>query len=169
MEKIRVGQIVNTHGIKGECKVKVLTDFADERFQPGQMLHLVNTQAKESLAITVQSARWHKDFLLVVFKEINDMTTAEKYKGFDLVIDRDEIEELDDGFYAFELVGFQVQDETGRYLGDVKQIEETLANDVIRIGRNEKKDLLVPFVDAFVLDIDEEKKKITIQWMEGLE
>lgn len=170
MEKIRVGQLINTHGIRGECKVKVHTDFADERFQAKQVLFLQKPNVRhEEVKVTVVSSRWHKDHLLVVFEEIVDMTSAERYKGFDILIDKDDIEELEEGFYAYELIGFRVVDETGRALGIVKQIEETKANDVIRIERSGLRDLLVPFVDAFVLEIDEEERCMTIQWMEGLE
>lgn len=172
MEKIRVGQLINTHGIRGECKVKVYSDFVDERFQPNQTLYLykkgIGSQEQE-VKVTVKSARWHQDRLLVVFEEIVDMTMAERYKGFDILIDRDEIEDLEEGFYVFELIGYEVVDENDEFIGKVKAIEETGANDVIRIEREGKRDLLVPYVDAFVLEIEEETKKITIHWMEGLE
>lgn len=167
MEKIKVGQLVNTHGIQGECKVRVLTEFAEERFAVGQQLWLC--KGAQTKQVTVSSTRWQNEILLVRFKELKDMTGAEAYKGFEIMIDIDQIEALDEGFYAFELVGYQVFDEHHQLLGHVKRVEETGANDVLRVSRDEKKDLLVPFVDAFIQSIDEEATSIVIHMMEGLE
>lgn len=167
MEKIRVGQLVNTHGVQGECKVRVLTEFAEERFAIGQKLWLVKEAKTKS--VVVSSTRWQNEILLVRFKEIQDMTSAQAYKGYDILIDMDQIEELEEGFYAFELVGYQVFDEQQNLLGFVKRVEETGANDILRVIREGKKDLLVPFVDAFIVSIDEETTSIVIHLMEGLE
>ena len=167
MKKIRVGQLINTHGIRGECKVKVLTEFVEERFQQAQELYLV--KENKEFVVHVKSARWQQDILLVMFDEFTDIDAVEPYKGFDIMINIEDIEKLEDGYYAFELVGYEVFDEEHRMLGHVLRIDETGANDVLRITRENQRDLLVPFVDAFILSIDDETKKIVIHLMEGLE
>ncbi|MBD4322743.1 ribosome maturation factor RimM, partial [Streptococcus pneumoniae] len=53
--RVEVGQIVNTHGIKGEIKVKSNSDFTDVRFQPGQVLTVVHNN--NDLEYTVKSHR----------------------------------------------------------------------------------------------------------------
>ena len=60
--QVEVGQIVNTHGIKGEVKVKSNSDFTDTRFQPGEVL-IVNHHHNE-IEMTITSYRIHKGCLL---------------------------------------------------------------------------------------------------------
>ena len=67
--QVEVGQIVNTHGIKGEVKVKSNSDFTDTRFQPGEVL-IVNHHHNE-IEMTITSYRIHKGFHMLKFEGIN--------------------------------------------------------------------------------------------------
>ncbi|MBR3694446.1 MAG: 16S rRNA processing protein RimM [Erysipelotrichales bacterium] len=165
MSKIRFARIINTHGIKGECKVVLLDDFGKEIFRPG-----VKLLAQPSMKpLTVVSTRTHKGTELVTFKELPSLTEAEKLKGQYLEIDVEDLcDKADGSYYNFELVGLQAVDQDHNVLGVVKAIESTLANDVIRIEAEGRSDILVPLVDAFVLDIDLEENTMMIQVIEGL-
>ena len=66
MEYIRVGNIVNTFGIKGELKVKSLSDFENERFKKDQQLYI--KYHNDYLAVIVNSYRIHKGFILSVYR-----------------------------------------------------------------------------------------------------
>ncbi|MDN8760555.1 ribosome maturation factor RimM, partial [Staphylococcus aureus] len=58
--QVEVGQIVNTHGIKGEVKVKSNSDFTETRFQPGEVLTVKHNN--NEIQLTVTSYRVHKGF-----------------------------------------------------------------------------------------------------------
>ena len=57
--KVEIGKIVNTHGIKGEIKVKSNSDFTETRFQPGELV-IIERKNKEPLEFTIASYRMHK-------------------------------------------------------------------------------------------------------------
>lgn len=163
MARIRFAKIINTHGIKGECKVALLDDFGKEILEEDIKVFASNK------ALTVSARRTHKGFELVTFKEITTMNDAELLKNQFLEIEEEDLcEKADGSYYNYELIGLDAVGENGDVLGKVSAIESTLANDVVRISRESSKDLLVPFVDAFVLDIDLDDNKMVIRVIEGL-
>lgn len=165
MSRIRFAKIINTHGVKGECKIALLEDFESNLFREGIEVIVVPSQKK----LTINTRRTHKGFELVTFKEIEDMNSAELLKNEFLEMNEEDLCDKEDGsYYNFELINLKVVSEEGTSLGNIKAIEKTLANDVIRISREGAKDLLVPFVDAFVKDIDLDSETMVIHVIEGL-
>lgn len=75
-----VGKIVNTHGIKGEVRVISKTDFAEERYKPGNTLYLFMDGSNEPVEVTVNTHRLHKQFHLLQFKERQSLNEVEKLK-----------------------------------------------------------------------------------------
>ena len=165
MEKIRVGKIVNTFGIKGELKVEIITDFPQERFVKDRVL-FVEENGKD-VPLTLASVRYHKGFALLLFKGLENINLVEKYKGLDLWINKEEIPELKDGYYTFELVGMNAYLEDGTLIGEVTDVEDYPANSVLRV-KNGEKEALIPFVDAFVVKVEKQENRILIRNMEGL-
>lgn len=84
--RVEVGQIVNTHGIKGEIKVKSNSDFTDVRFQPGQVLTVVHNN--NDLEYTVKSHRVHKGLHMLTFEGINNINDIEHLKGSSIYQER---------------------------------------------------------------------------------
>ena len=64
-------------------------------------------------------------------------------------------------------MNMEVVDENDRLLGVVSDVMETAAHAVLRI-KTDGKDILIPYVEAFVLKVDAKKNQIKIKWMEGL-
>ena len=83
MEYVRVGNIVNTFGLKGELKIKSHTDFEDVRFKVTQQLYISYMNAFEP--VVIKSFRKHKGFILLSFEK-QDINLVEKYKGCDIFI-----------------------------------------------------------------------------------
>ena len=166
MSEINIGILVNTHGLKGEVKVKPMTDFAEIRFAKGSKIHIQYEDKLEE--VTIQYAKWAKQLLIVKFKEYNDINLVEKFKGSTLSIDEANLHELEeDEAYFFELVDCEVYDEDNHYLGSVSEVIETNANAVLRVSDGER-EFLVPFVNAFVKDFVREEAKIIIKLVDGL-
>ena len=160
MDKLIVGHIVNTFGIKGELKVEIVTDFASERFKFGNKFYVDN------LCLKLKSVRYHKGFALLAFSDYEDINLVEQFKGKDLLISKDDIKPLDDGYYFYQLVDLDVYD-NDNLIGKVTDIESYPANNVLRV-KTKDKDVLIPYVPAFIKNVDLENKQISINVIEGL-
>ncbi len=165
MKKTKVGQIVRPFGLKGEVKVKLYTDFPEERFSVRMPLFL--STAKEDVDVTVASFRMHQGFALVSFEGKPSIDDIEVYRNCELSIDESRIEHDEDEVYFFDLIDCSVVDENGVLLGIISEVIDSPAHAIIRVKR-EGKDLLIPYVDAFVVDEDMDKKKITVRLIEGM-
>jgi 16S rRNA processing protein RimM len=160
---IRVAKIVNTHALKGECKLYLYTDEIKERFAKGSVLYL-----KDGKELKVKAFRVQKNLGYAFFEGINHINDAEPLKGYELFVKEEELPQLDeDEFYYHQLIGCDVYNQNQEKLGVVSELLETGANLVLRVS-HEEESFLLPFVKAFVLDVNIADKKITIQEMEGL-
>lgn len=164
MNYIKVGFIVNTFGLKGEVKVLSLTDFIDKRFKKGQRLFI--QYDNQYVEVVCQKYRLHKEHVLVQFAGLEDINLIEKYKNSYIYIAKEDIEPLENGkHYFFEIVGCDVYHNED-YIGQVIAVESGFQN-ILRIKTNNK-EILVPYVDAFVKSVDEKNKRIQINVIEGL-
>ncbi len=162
MDKVIIGEIVNTHGIRGELKVKISTDFVDERFQKGN--HLIIDDHGKMIDMKVKSYRIHKGYVLVLFDGFENINLVEKYKGCTLLADKD-LDLLEEGeYYIGDLIGCQVFDK-GEYVGDVKDLYLYDHHDVLVVKG--KKTIMIPYVEAFVKEEDIENKRIDVELIEG--
>jgi 16S rRNA processing protein RimM len=171
MKWFNVGKVVNTHGVRGEIRVISSTDFADERFSVGSVLYLEHKDFKDKIKLTVASHRQHKNFDLLTFEGYPNINDVIAFKGGILQITEAQLSELDDEeYYYHEIVGCNVVTEEGEALGKIKEILATGANDVWVVQRkNGGKDLLIPYIEQVVKDVDINEKKIVIHLMDGLE
>jgi 16S rRNA processing protein RimM len=163
-----VGKIVNTHGIRGELKIVPQTDFPELRFEKGSKL-VIETAAGERIPVQVEASRIHKNMVLVKFKEFSDINQCEKYKGSMLKVEEQYLADLEDGeYYYHEIIGCDVVTEEGQELGKITEILSPGANDVWVVKPPKGKELLLPFIDDVVLDVDVNGKKVLVRLMEGL-
>ena len=166
--RLKVGKIVNTHSLKGEVKVISSTDFEEERFKKGSKL-LITRGNQLIREVVVQSYRNHKNFLLVKFEGIDSVEEAEKLKNLQIKIDSDEVGELEENeFYFHEIIGCEVFDENDKNLGEIIDILTPGANDVWVIKGENGKEILIPYIEDVVKQIDIINKKVNIEVMEGL-
>ena len=168
MAYIEIGRAVNTHGLKGELKIESWSDFDEIRYAPGNKIYIERNG--ETAPFTVRSYRPHKGFALVSFEELPDINAAEVYKGCTVLVDEKDRHELPEGEYYYdELIGLQVEDEDGRHIGEVIAVEETNgAQDNLRVKREGNSDALIPYVPAFIVNVDPEVGVITVHVIEGL-
>ena len=165
----KVGKIVNTHGIRGEVRVISSTDFPEERYQKGSSLYIFKKDSKEPIEVVVQSSRQHKNFYLLTFVGHDTIESVENYKEGLLKISEEQMSNLDEGeYYYHEIIGCTVRTSEGDELGQIKEILSPGANDVWVIKGKGGKEILIPYIDDVVKEIDVEEKLITIDPMEGL-
>lgn len=126
-EKLRVGVISSTHGIRGEAKVFPTTDNPG-RFK--KMKEVILDTGKEEEVLEIEGVKFFKNMVIVKFKGIDDINDMEKYKGKELYVTRENAQRLGkDEYFIADLLGMDVVEDTGRKLGKIKDIIETGAND----------------------------------------
>ena len=158
------GRIVNTHGCRGEVKIESYCDT------PESFLRLPLVFFKkggEYIPLHPVQSRIHKGAVLVGFREIADMTAAEKMKGATLYARREDIlPEGSQGLLLLELIGLPVVDaESGRCYGKVTDVERGVASDLYTV-KTEKGEVLFPAVKEFLKEIREDM--ILVSPVEGL-
>ena len=160
---IKVGKIVNTHGIKGYLKCVPLTDDM-ERFEELKYIYTEKDNKKRRL----KDVWYRNNIVYILLEDINDMSTAETFRDSYISILEDQLRELpEDSYYIFDLEDMEVYSEDGEYLGKIKKIYQTGANDVYEIT-NENKSFLIPAVKDVVKKVDVENKRMVINVIEGL-
>lgn len=169
LEYFEIGKIVNTQGIHGDVRVLPTTD-EPERFSDLNTALLDN--GKTMTEYHIQNIWFHKNFVIIKFEEIHDMTEAEKLKGISIKIDRKNAIELKENeYYISDLYDIDVYTDENKYLGIIKDILFTGANDVYIvevIDGDEKKDILIPAIKQCILNVNVSEHKMIIHMMEGL-
>ncbi|WP_026487887.1 ribosome maturation factor RimM [Butyrivibrio sp. XBB1001] len=167
-DRFQVGVIASTHGLQGEVNVFPTTEDPN-RFKKLKKVTL-HTQRGEEIELDVQSARFFKKFVIVKFKQYNNINDVEKFRGCELTIDRKDAIKLEPGeYYCADLMGLSIVDEEDKLLGTVTDIIQTGANDVYEMTKENSEDkIYIPAIKDCVKNIDLENKKITIHVIEGL-
>ena len=162
MEKIEVGKINNTHGLRGEVKVINWCD-APEFFEGFSRLWIDNLEYHPQLV------RYQKAGLILKLKEVTSIEQAEGLKQKIVWADKQEVlNQLEEGRTLIsDLIGLPVF-EGSRCLGTLKDVLQTGANDVYIVSTPTGKELLLPVIDQVVERIDLEKG-IFVHLMEGME
>jgi len=163
-EHVRIGTIVRGFGIKGEVKVRILTDFPMDRFKVKKTL--MHTLNDVQISLVIESVRYHQNHVLLKFKGYEDLTSVEPLVLGDLFIPTDTLQE-DKTVYFYQLEGCTVIDEAGELKGTVTEVFEGGKHPILRV-KSSSKDILIPYVPLFIKNVNKETHVITVQWMEGL-
>lgn len=162
----QVGAVTSTHGLRGELKVFPTTDDP-ARYK--KLKEVILDTGKEQLALKIERAHFFKQMVIVKFAGLDDINEVEKYKGAKLYVTRANALELrEDEYYFADLAGLRVETEDGEVLGTVKDILQTGANDVYVVGREKKKDLLLPAIKDCIKQVDVEGGRMVVHLLPGL-
>lgn len=152
---IYIGNLVNTHGIKGE--VRIISDFKYKEivFKKDSYLYINKDKLK------INTYRVHKNYNMITFEGINNINDVLKYKGERVYIDESEFSFP--SVLSEKLVGCEVYGDT--FLGKIEEVLKTPAQEIL-IVKNDKGSFQVPYVDFFIKEIKD--NKIYINVIEGL-
>ncbi len=148
--QVQVARIGKPHGIRGEVTVQVLTDAPDDRFVPGMD---VVVEPATLGPLTLRSARWNKDILLLGFDQISTRNQAETLRGARLFVDSDEVDDDDDAWYEHELVGLEAR-VGSEVVGKVIGLSTMAVQDLLLIENADGEEILVPFVTEIVPEVN---------------
>ncbi len=164
---ISVGKILNFHGIKGEVKVGY-TKGKEQLIESLEKVFVTKNGIQKEY--TVESVRFHKQFALIKFEEINSINDVEEIKGHEIKIPREqaETELTEDEFFVSDLIGAEVFNIDGEKIGQIKEVGTNGANEILEITDSNEKNHLVPFVKELVPVVDLKKRQVVVKDIEGL-
>lgn len=153
---VEIGKIVNTFGIKGELKIVSESDFVDYRYAVGKTIFFkIRNTIKE---FKVSSYRVHKGNILITINEMYDINQVECFIGCEVLADKNDTPPLEEGeFYIDDMVGLKAYSEDGELLGIVCDVIIIPYNDLLEIELLSGKKVLIPYVDEYIKDIQEDK------------
>ena len=160
-----VGRIGHAHGVKGEVSVEVRTDDPERRYADGSVLA---TDPPERGPLTVLGVRAHHGRLLVRFEGIDDRNAAETLRGTLLVVDSAEAGEAGEGeYWDHELIGLTAVTASATVLGPVTDVIHVPGSPLLAIDVDGR-EVLVPFVEAIVPEVDVPGGRMVVDPPEGL-
>ncbi|MGC2422985.1 MAG: ribosome maturation factor RimM [Nitrospirota bacterium] len=164
--RVLVGIVLKTIGLKGELKIKPLTDNPD-RYSEGAKVWAEVEGGKPPLPLTVRSSRAAGRDIAVYFDEIGSIEEAEGFRGKELFVPESDVPPLPEGeYYQYQVLGLEVYASSGRLLGKVSDIIEAGEKDVY-VVRGGGKEYLIPVTDEAVEEIDVKGGKIKLRPMKG--
>ena len=161
MTLIKIGKIVNTHGIKGELRLLSKFPYKDKVFINNMTIY-IDKKDKE----IINTYRKHKNFDMITLKGYNNINEVLKYKGKYVYVDNNDIV-LDNNKYLDEdLIGLNViyEDNDKGIITDIERYDKTV---LFNIKGNDK-EYLIPYNDNIIDKIDINNKRIYIKDIKGL-
>ncbi len=163
---LQIGVISSTHGIKGEVKVFPTTDDVN-RFKKLKEVYL--DTGKEKLTLHPESVKFFKQFVILKFKEYNNINDVEQFRQKSLWVDRQNAVKLrKDEYFIADLIGLKVITDEEKILGTLKDVLQTGANDVYIVEMEDGKEVLLPAIKECVLKVDVEAGEVLVHVMDGL-
>lgn len=163
---LSVGYVTKPQGIKGEVRVKPLTD---DMYRFDDLDEVFLKRQDRYVPVKIQRRRYAKDFVILKLEGFEDRNQAETLRGEYLWISREQARPLPkDTYFIADIVGCRVETCAGRFLGYVTGVLHTGSNDVYVV--KDKEEVLIPALKKVVVDVDVENSKIVVnhEELEGL-
>lgn len=161
MDKVYVGKIVSTHGIKGEVRIISNFDYPDKAFYVDTDLIIDNKSYK------IVSYRIHKNYHMVKFLGFNDINQVLFLKNKKVYKNKSELNLEDNEILDSDLIEFKVLTSDAKS-GKIKEIfYASRYNKILRV-EIEEKEVLIPMNSPFIIRIDSKEKIVEIELIEGM-
>ena len=171
-EWLIVGLITSCHGIKGQVKVKSLSDFEERFIKPGNRWLQKENEPPTKIELISGFKQPGKETFIIKFRGISNRNHAEQLKNYRILVKTKKLPKLNkEEFHFLELLNLKVkalENEELKIIGKVINLENERNNLlVIELFKNQKK-VLVPFVKEIVPLIDVENNFLIINPPKGL-
>lgn len=160
MKYIYIGDVVNTHGLKGE--VRLISDFEYKKrvFKKDFKLYI----GREKDEVVINTYRVHKEYDMLTFMGLTSIDDVIIYKGDKVYINRDDLKIK--GYFNEDLIGLAVYNQD-KYIGNVEYIMKNKTYNILVITKEESKNL-IPNISEFITNIDLKNKRIDVKEIPGL-
>lgn len=161
MGLVKIGKIVNTHGIKGELRLLSKFPYKDKVFVDGMTIY-INKDSEE----VINSYRRHKNFDMITLKGYSNINEVLKYKGKNVYVNSEDIKLDKDKYLDEEIIGLNVIYENNNKgtIYDIERYDKVC----LLVIRNNEEEYLLPYNDNIIDRIDINDKKIYIKDIKGL-
>lgn len=155
-----MGRISAPYAIRGWVRIQTQTEYIDSLLD--YPLWYVGRKGQWRPFRLIEG-KAHGQYLLAHLEGMNDRDAAETVMGMEIAVPREDRPAAEEGeYYWDDLIGLDVVNVEGAALGQVTGLLETGAHDVLQIkGERER---LVPFVDAYVREVDLAARRIVVEW-----
>jgi 16S rRNA processing protein RimM len=159
-----IGKIRRPHGVMGDLLVETQSGFPDQML-PGMQIYI----GDDHFPVKITRNRNHKDGVLLGFEGFNTPEQVGKFRNQWVYSTGVKRKRLSKGEYFHrELIGLDVVDDQGRFLGKITQILETGANDVYVVENTSANEILLPAIPDVISKIDLKSKKMIVHLLPGL-
>lgn len=161
MKLIKIGKIVNTHGIKGELRLLSKFPYKDKVFIKNMPIY-INKEDKE----IINTYRKHKNFDMITLEGYTNINEVLKYKGKLVFVDSEDIKLYEDNYLDEEIINLTAvfQNEEKGIVTNIERYDKT----VLLVIKNNDKEYLIPYNKNIIDKIDINNKKIYIKDINGL-
>jgi len=162
-ELVPIGRIVGAFGIKGWVKIKTDTNDANSLSSYGN-IYVATTNGYVNYKL--EEFFVNQNIFHAKFAGINDRDLALQLRGANVAVYRSDFPQTETGeYYWVDLIGLEVYNKHGVFFGQVVNLMETGANSVLVVeNKSANSKCLIPFVAVYVLEVNLEDKKITVDW-----
>lgn len=160
MELIKIGKVLKTHGYKGHLKV-FIDEFYMDDFEEMKAVFINNLP----YFITLKDINSNSQ-AIILLEEIDSKEKAHPLQGKDIFAKDDDLSEILDGEEYDHLVGYNITDKTIGNIGTIEEVIEMPFQFLAKIIRD-KKEILIPLNDDFILNIDEQNKIVEMELPDG--
>ncbi|MGI6075665.1 MAG: ribosome maturation factor RimM [Pyramidobacter sp.] len=167
--RVIIGQVQGAHGVRGELKIKPLTDFPERFLSMAELSLYRKGESAGSYAIRGIRDVPDRGYFLVSLQGVDDRDQADALRGCTVEIPPEERIPLAPGeFWISDLIGLDAFDDNGAHLGTVRDMVANGSSDLMVIRDNDGKDHLIPAAPQFFLKADLAERRVTLHLIEGL-
>lgn len=160
MEKIYIGKIVNTHGIKGEIRILSDFDYKEKAFKVGSKIYIDDEEH------IIKSYRRHKNYEMITIDEYNNINDVLKFMKKKVYKEKNDLNLSDDEVLDSDLLSYKVVDKNNKS-GIIKEIfYASPTNKILRVVF--EKEVLIPMNSDMIKIIDKKKKLVEVELIDGM-
>ncbi len=161
---LAVGRVLRPHGIRGEIRVEMLTDFPDRWV--GLKTILMGPSHHQ---FEIQSSRLHKKVVLLKFAGYDNRESVEPLRGEVLYVSIEDAIPLEPGeFYLYQVIGLEVQTESGDILGEIVEVLRPPGANEVFVVHGVRGEILIPVIEDVIRSLDLDSGVVVIHPIPGL-
>jgi len=168
-EYLLIGQITRPHGIRGEMRLRLMTDYPERIRKLKHVYVSKRDNGKDAKPLNVVGMRMHQTHGLLRVQEVSSRDDADRMRRLYVFVRLEDAVPLeDDEFYLFQVIGLEMKTEDGQVLGVVQRVMETGANDVYVVESEEYGEILFPITDETLIEHDIDNGVVYVRLLDGL-
>lgn len=166
--RLLAGRVVGAHGLRGRLRIRC-DEGGAEGLLGAAHLFLGDREQDARRCQVVDARPGRRGEVCVEIEEITDRSAAEGLRGAGVWIEAVQLAELPAGeYWAFQLIGCEVEDGAGRRLGRVREIRSSGAQDILVVDGAEGAEHLIPAVRSWWREVDLAGRRIVVELPPGL-